>query len=216
MNLETQDRKEAVLARMARMGFSAEELGIAREILEETQNFAKPWKTRFFPLNLFDFLGYAIWCVIGYSLTLDIWSGLFYEQVWKNVLAVVFIPVFAYGTLLVVRHAAFSAVSFVTGFPALSLDEERIRVKWKTFDWNDVFLVHFYRTRLVYNPVTHYASFSVLEDKKTESVNISDLGSGWEKARVAITACALLRHVGVDGTVRQASIIDNIPRRSSK
>lgn len=216
MNLETQDRKEAVLARMGGMGFSAEELGIAREILEETQNFAKPWKTRFFPSDLFDFLGYAVWCVIGYHLTLDIWSGLFYEEVWKNVLAVVFIPVFAYGTLLVVRHAAFSAVSFVTGFPALSLDEERIRVKWKTFDWNDVFLVHFYKTRPVYNPVTHYASFSVLEDKKTESVNISDLGSGWEKARVAITACALLRHVGVDDAVRQASIIDNIPRRSSK
>ena len=216
MSLESQDRKDAVLARMARMGFSDEELGVAREILEETRNFSKPWKTRFLPTDLFDFLGYAAWCVIGYQLVLNVWDGLFYEQVWKNVLAVAAIPAFAYATLLVVRHAAFGAVSFVTGSPALSLDEDRIRVKWKTLDWNDVFLVHFYKTRPIYNSDSYYASFSVLENKKTESVNISDLGSGWKKARIAITACALLRHVGVDDAVRKTSIIDNVPRRRTK
>lgn len=216
MNQETQNRKEAVLARMGRMGFSEEDRETAREILEETQNFAKPWKTRFLPMDPFDFLGYAIWCVIGYRLTLDVWSGLFYEEIWRNALAMVTIPIFAYVTFLVVRHAAFSAVSFVTGFPALSLDEERIRVKWKTLDWNAVFLVHFYRARPIYNPTNHYASFVVSNEKKADSINISDLGSGWKKARVAITACALLRHVVVNDAIRQTSIIDNVPKGGSK
>ena len=155
MSLESQDRKDAVLARMARMGFSDEELGVAREILEETRNFSKPWKTRFLPTDLFDFLGYAVWCVIGYQLVLNVWDGLFNEQVWKNVLAVAAIPIFA------------------------------------------------------------YATFSVLENKKTESINISDLGSGWKKARIAITACAVLRQMDVGGTIGRMTIIDNVPRRSS-
>lgn len=214
MNASTQDRKTAVLARMGGMGFSKDELETAREILDETDCFAKTWKTRFVPQDIFDFLGYALGCVIGYNLALDIWNGFPYGVIWKNVLGAPAFVAIVIGTLLLLRHATFAAFSFVTGFPALSLDEERIRVLWKTVDWNDVFLVHFMRTRPAYNPRQHHASFFLTNAKKAAGIRMSDLGSGWEKARVAITACALARHVCVEADVK-TSIIDNIPRRSS-
>lgn len=213
MNASTQDRKTAVLARMGSMGFSKEELETAREILDETDCFAKAWKTRFVPQDIFDFLGYALGCVIGYHLALDIWNGFPYEELWRTALAAVAIPVLAVGTAMLAIHFAFAAFSFVTGFPALSLDEERIRVFWKTIDWNDVFLTHFMRTRPVYNPNQYHASFFLTNAKKAAEIRISDLGSGWVDARVAITACALARNVSVDAEVK-TSILDNIPRRS--